>query len=182
MDDIENRYGGWFDPDLSPEGIKQAEKVADKLTNNNFTAEIILSSPLKRAVQTANIIGKHLNIPVETFVYLKERNTYGLLCGEVETEAKERYPELVSAYEKSEEIPGFESYDFFTRRVHILFEKLGELPHNTIICVTHGKMFAAIFKEILAKPAKDFSKSCLAEIEIDGKNANLVSSDGISFA
>lgn len=113
MDDLENKYGGWYDPDLSPKGLEGAKACAEKLKTTGVKAEIILSSPLKRAVQTANEISKVLGIPVETFAYLKERNTYGLLCGENKEEAKKKYPELVAAYDKSEEVLGYEAYDFF---------------------------------------------------------------------
>lgn len=92
LDDIEDRYGGWYDPDLSPAGYEGAVGVGKKLKEMNTGAKLILSSPLKRAVQTASKISEVLKIPVEIFVYLKERNTYGLLCGENKDEAKQKYP------------------------------------------------------------------------------------------
>jgi len=87
-DDAEDRYGGWYDPDLSPKGKLQAEQLAEKLFNQDIKVDLILTSPFRRAKQTAETIGKHLNLVVQTSVYLKERNAYGLLCGENKTEAK----------------------------------------------------------------------------------------------
>lgn len=183
MDDLENKYGGWYDPDLSPKGLAGAKTCAEKLRATGIKAEIILTSPLKRAIQTANVISKTLNIPVETSVYLKERNTYGLLCGENKEEAKKKYPELVAAYEKGEELLGYESYDFFLKRVQVALEKLAITKYQTIICITHGKFLGALFKSIFNVPAKEFQDNCLIEIEIDSEgNLNLGKTEGVDLA
>jgi len=183
MDDIENKYGGWYDPDLSPRGLEGAKTCAEKLKTVGIKAEIIFSSPLKRAVQTAKEISKVLGIPVETFVYLKERNTYGLLCGENKEEAKKKYPELVAAYDKGEEVLGFEAYDFFLKRVKAALEKLTVTKYQSIICVTHGKFLGALFKSILNVPVKEFRDNCWAEIEVDPTDKLiLVRTEGIDLA
>jgi len=49
IDDIENKYGGWYDPELSPAGIKGALESGHKLKEKDAKADLILSSPLKRA-------------------------------------------------------------------------------------------------------------------------------------
>jgi alpha-ribazole phosphatase len=61
----EGRYQGDRDIDLTEEGMRQARLTADYLSDVDFSA--IYSSPLKRAVDTANIIneankGKNLKI------------------------------------------------------------------------------------------------------------------------
>lgn len=182
MDDIENAYGGWADHDLSPVGIEGGRKAAQKLKKMGAKPDLILSSPLKRATQTAERIAEAMGIPMETFVYLKERNTYGLLCGENKEEAKEKYPELVEAYEKGEEVLGYEDYDFFLKRVKKLIRKLPLFKKETLICVTHGKLLGALFKDILKIEVKKFHDSCIAEIEIDNKgDLSLVSTSGIDL-
>lgn len=182
MDDIEDRYGGWYDPELSPKGKLQAQETATLLKDKNVSAKIILSSPLKRAIQTATIIGQGLNTPVDSFVYLKERNTYGLLCGENKVTAKKKYPELVEAYEKGEEVLGYEVYDFLLKRITVLLSKLGNMQEGPVICVTHSKLLGAIFKNFLNKEAKKFEDNCVAEVEINSQGkANLIASSGIEF-
>lgn len=182
LDDVENRYGGWYDPALSPKGLAQAKETAQKLKEKNFKVDLILSSPLRRAVQTAEIISQTLSAPMQTLVYLKERNTYGLLCGENKDQAKEKYPELVKAYEKGEEVSGYEEYQFFLKRVRVMLKKLAVLPNESIICVTHGKMLKAIFEDILKIKVAEFHDNCLAETSIDqtGK-LSLTNSEGIDF-
>lgn len=183
IDDVENKYGGWYDPDLSPKGLAGAKMVGEKLKVINTSATLILSSPLKRTVQTATEIAKVLNLPIETFIYLKERNTYGLLCGENKDEAKQKYPDLVTAYETGQEVLGYENYDFFLKRIKALLEKLRQRKEQIVICVTHGKLLAAFFKDVLHQEAKNFGDNCLAEVEIDSQGSlSLKSTDGIEFA
>jgi len=49
--------------ELSEKGIKQAKKAGKKLKKLNVKISEIFSSPLKRAVQTAEIIAKEINNP-----------------------------------------------------------------------------------------------------------------------
>lgn len=182
MDDIEDKYGGWYDPDLSPAGIKGAKKVAEKLLKMNLKFDLILSSPLKRAIQTAEEISRVLRLPMETFVYLKERNTYGLLCGQNKKEAREKYPDLVNAYDQGKEVLGYEEYDFFLKRVRVLIEKLSRMNSNILICLTHRKLLKALFKDILAIKAKEFHDNCIVEVNLDHNgNLKLLSSQGVDL-
>lgn len=61
-----NREGRWqgagHDPELNLAGVTQAHLLAETLRPLNL--QIIYSSPLQRALQTAEIIGHELNIPI----------------------------------------------------------------------------------------------------------------------
>lgn len=169
MDDLENRFGGWYDADLSPAGKRAARHTGEILKKMGVNAHLILTSPLKRALQTAQEISLILKIPIETFVYLKERNTYGLLSGENKNEAEKRYPELVKDYELNGKVLGYESYDSFLKRVKELIKKLAQTGEKTIICITHGKLLTAILTDIIGKRVVKVQENCLAEIEIDSQ-------------
>src|SRR5208337_5244512 len=54
---------GWVQAPLTEKGVKQSAEAADKLTDMGITR--IESSDLKRAEQTANIIGKKLGVGVD---------------------------------------------------------------------------------------------------------------------
>ena len=69
---------GISDYDLNINGIKQAEITRDKLAGENF--DIIISSPLKRAKHTAEIINELKNIDIIFDNRIIERN-YGQLEG-----------------------------------------------------------------------------------------------------
>ena len=60
------------DSELNENGIKQAEKNAEKL--KDFGIEIVFSSPLKRAYKTSEILAKKINKKVEINDSLKELN------------------------------------------------------------------------------------------------------------
>jgi len=49
MDDIRNEYGGWADAELSKKGRQQISERASDLIAQGITAQIIFTSPLKRA-------------------------------------------------------------------------------------------------------------------------------------
>ena len=58
---IEGRYGGIIDIPLTPKGLEQAKQLVEKLNDINF--EIIVTSSLMRARQTAEIIKEVFNVP-----------------------------------------------------------------------------------------------------------------------
>lgn len=183
MDDIEDRYGGWADFPLSSKGVEQARGTGQKLKSRGIAAEAILTSPLKRAKQTAEEIGKFLDLPIETFQYLKERNTYGLLCGVRKEEAKKKYPELVSAYENDEPIAGYEPYEAFLERVEKLVKLLPLLGYETAICITHGKLLKAFLNDVVSgRMAEKLGDNCIIEVELskDG-NLKILNTEGVTF-
>ncbi len=81
VDDIEDRYGGWADFDLTEKGMVQITKAVKKISLLSTDFEIVLTSPLKRAFQTAKIISNQLSLNLEVLEYLKERNLNGILTG-----------------------------------------------------------------------------------------------------
>ena len=54
---VEGRYQGRIDIELNETGINQAKEIFEELKNVKF--DIVFSSPLKRALQTAKIISNH---------------------------------------------------------------------------------------------------------------------------
>jgi probable phosphoglycerate mutase len=77
--DIEDRYGGDYDDNLSPKGIKESKVLAKKLKNRGV--QIIYVSPRIRAIETASIVNKILNVKLKIVDRLRERNNYGILTG-----------------------------------------------------------------------------------------------------
>ncbi len=51
---VEGRYGGRIDVPLNDTGIKQAQELHEKLKDIKF--DLVYSSPLQRAIKTAEII------------------------------------------------------------------------------------------------------------------------------
>lgn len=181
-DDLENRFGGWADFPLTKKGENEAQITAKKLLDFKVRFEVILYSPLTRAVQTTQIVNKVLKIPTQSFVYLKERNTYGLLCGEQKEEAAKNYPELSQAFANNEFVLGSERYDDLLLRIKAMLGKIQTLGFKNVLAVTHRKLLGALCKDFLKKEAKEFGDNCLLTIELNQSSIKILSSEGITFS
>ena len=95
---LENKFTGWYDVDLAPEGIKEAEKAAEFLKKYNLTPSLCFTSYLKRAQKTLEIILNNLSIDnvKDIKIYkswkLNERH-YGSLQGLDKEETRIKYGE-----------------------------------------------------------------------------------------
>jgi probable phosphoglycerate mutase len=181
FDDIFNQYGGWADPDLSAKGVSKAYRFADKIREKHINFDIIYSSPLKRAFQKAEIISQELGVDLKKLQYLKERNTYGLLCGMNKDVAQKKYPELVENYRRGEFVLGSERYDDFVGRLKLLFKYLQNKEFQTIACVTHGKLLAAVIKEYLGMNPDKLEDDCMLVVGLEADEIYYVQSEGIIF-
>lgn len=91
----ENKFTGWTDVILTPEGLQEAKKAAILLRENNFNFDYCFTSYLSRAIDTLNIVLKGLNqeyLPVEKSWCLNEKH-YGVLQGLNKAETAEKYGE-----------------------------------------------------------------------------------------
>jgi broad specificity phosphatase PhoE len=180
MDDVRKEFSGWSDPELSPQGKLIAKNAASDFIKNNF--DIILTSPLERAKQSASIIGKVLDINYEEFVYLKERNTYGLLGGLSKVFARDKYPKLVKAYNAQHFIPGSERYSDFKSRVDLLLSKLTKMKYESILCVTHGYLITTIMEEFLGMNREDIEDGCFLGLKVTNGKLEYFESKGLTFS
>lgn len=90
---LENRFTGWTDVELSDNGIKEAKEAGKLLKENEFTFDVAYTSVLKRANETLNIILKELgeeNIPIHYSWKLNERH-YGALQGLNKDDTRKKY-------------------------------------------------------------------------------------------
>ncbi|MCX8130526.1 MAG: alpha-ribazole phosphatase [Clostridia bacterium] len=83
-------YLGWTDVSLNEEGLRQAYEAKCKLSNENIDA--MYSSPLKRAVRTAEVINENFKLAVIYEERLKER-CFGIWEDLTHNEILEKYPE-----------------------------------------------------------------------------------------
>ena len=87
---INKVYAGRSAEGLTPEGICQAEDVAEKL--KRLEVQAIYSSPIQRAVQTAQIISKRAGMDFQVEAAFREMEM-GPWEGLSEAEAQKRYPD-----------------------------------------------------------------------------------------
>jgi 2,3-bisphosphoglycerate-dependent phosphoglycerate mutase len=92
---LENRFTGWTDVDLSEEGFRQAKHAGELLKKNGFTFDMAFTSVLKRSIKTLHIALDELDmlwIPVQKSWRLNER-FYGALQGLNKAETIAQYGE-----------------------------------------------------------------------------------------
>ncbi len=90
---LENKFTGWTDVDLSENGIKEAKEAGKILKSNNYKFDIAYTSLLKRAQDTLKYILEELNetnIEIKVSYKLNERH-YGALQGLNKDETRKKY-------------------------------------------------------------------------------------------
>jgi 2,3-bisphosphoglycerate-dependent phosphoglycerate mutase len=105
---LENRFTGWTDVDLSPTGVTEAHQAGKLLAQENYKFDIALTSVLKRAIHTLWIALDEMDmvwIPVERAYQLNERH-YGNLQGLNKAQTAEKYgAEQVKLWRRSYATP-----------------------------------------------------------------------------
>ena len=92
---LANRFTGWTDVDLTPQGIEEARYAGRVLRGAGFTFDMAFCSVLKRAIRTLWVALDEMNlmwIPVKYDWRLNERH-YGTLQGFNKSETAARYGE-----------------------------------------------------------------------------------------
>ena len=105
---LENKFTGWTDVDLSEQGVREAHEAAEVLTRKGYTFDVAFTSVLKRAIRTLWIILDDMDlmwIPVYRSWRLNERH-YGALQGLNKKEMAGRYGiEQVQIWRRSYDTP-----------------------------------------------------------------------------
>ena len=156
----EGRMMGISDIPLTAEGLKQAKTVAEFL--KDYPLDRIVTSPLKRAIQTAQAIHMfHVDIPLERIHDLRERS-FGTLEGLTYEQANARAPQIVMGslwqYPKFRP-PDGESLADVTERAQTVFEGLIRSYNGQIIAiVSHGSFIRNFLSVILKLPLEEVNK------------------------
>lgn len=105
---LENRFTGWKDVELTKNGTEEAKFAGQQLVSKNLTIDTIHTSILKRAVQTTEIVSSIINFDINQINYdwrLNERH-YGALQGLNKSETAKRFgEEQVKIWRRSFDIP-----------------------------------------------------------------------------
>lgn len=135
---IAGRYQGQADPPLNATGWEQAQLLAEKIQTIRLNR--LVSSPLLRALQTAQVIAEHLQIPLQTDARLMEIHQ-GDWQTRLRSEIQTIYPELFKTWESEPwqvTPPGGESLQQVQKRVYqAIDELLAQFPDQVIGIVAH---------------------------------------------
>lgn len=147
---LENRFTGWTDVPLTPEGRREARRAGELLVGYRFGWAF--TSVLTRAIETLRIILEttgQTNIPVERDAALNERH-YGDLQGLNKAETAAKFgPALVHQWRRSYRArpPNGESLQDTAARVLPYYRAEIEplvLAGQTILVVAHGNSLRAL--------------------------------------
>lgn len=132
---------GVTDIPLGKDGLAQAQEMAAKLP----PVTAVFSSPLTRAVQTAQAIG----MPVTVLNDMRELYA-GAWDGLTFEEIKLRYPELYAARgtDLSLPLPGAEDHALGAARFHVCMDAAAAQSSGDFAVVAHGGIIAAFLKSI----------------------------------
>jgi 2,3-bisphosphoglycerate-dependent phosphoglycerate mutase len=105
---LENRFTGWADVDLTPTGIAQALSAGKLLKNEHYEFDVAYTSVLKRATRTLWHVLDEMDrtwLPVVHSWRLNERH-YGALQGLNKAETAKKYGDAqVLAWRRSYDVP-----------------------------------------------------------------------------
>ena len=108
MWNLENRFTGWADVDLSERGIREAREAGNTLKEHDFTFDVTMTSYLKRSIRTLWVMLDALDqmhLPIQTDWRLNERH-YGALQGLNKAETAEKHGEdQVLIWRRSYDVP-----------------------------------------------------------------------------
>lgn len=154
----ESRVLGQRDIPLSPEGVAQAERAADALAGVKLGE--VLSSPLQRSIQTAEIIGQRAGIEVARdprLIDFQLGKWTGMTYAEVA--ANEEYQRFIRQ-PQAERIPGGESLDDIRRRaVSAVEQALRDAPSgDAVAIVTHAGIIRVILTHYMGSPPANYHR------------------------
>jgi len=151
----ERRIQGQLDPPLSDEGRRQAARLGRRLAGRTFAG--LYSSDLKRAAETAHLVGQAVGADVTPLAELRE-----IYLGEWEGLRTEdlaaRFPEAWASWTDEPNwdlVPGGEGSAAFEARVSLALDRLFERhAQGDVLVVTHGGVIQIALHHVVGRPGR----------------------------
>lgn len=144
---------GHLDSPLTDRGIKQAQCLAEGLLDKNI--DVLYSSDLGRAMHTAEIIAKKLNLEIHKDPRLRERHL-GSMQRLTKTQFANQFPQEAAQFDSGDPeyiLPGGESANQrFNRSIECTEELAKREAGKRILIVAHGGVLNSFFYKALNLP------------------------------
>ena len=151
---VQKRYAGRSDAPLTDVGVQQAAAAAKRLASSGIA--VIVTSPLLRAVQTAQEVGAVTGAAVVTDDGFRETD-FGAWEGLTFAEVRERWPAELATWLADPKVapPGGESFtDVSARVTAALHRVLAARAGQTVLIVSHvTPIKTLVAAALLAPPA-----------------------------
>lgn len=171
------RYMGWTDEDLNEEGRAQAERVAGRLEGWPIVA--VYSSPLRRAVRTAEAIAKRRSVPVETIEELGEMRIgawEGMYAGDIAA----RFPQPWKIWRTNPgdfRMPDGESLGEVWERAVKAFDKIMDRSEGRMaVAVTHDVVVRLLAAHVLGVGVDIYRR-----VEVGNASVTVLERDGVKL-
>ncbi|PIC79000.1 histidine phosphatase family protein [Sporosarcina sp. P18a] len=139
---IEGRAQGSSNIPLDEEGIETAKKLALRLASEEW--DVIFTSPMTRARQTADLLARQSGVEVVEDDRLRERSG-GLIEGTTESERQQKWGpqwrELDLQFETAESV--------VARGLEFVNEQIEKNRHQRLIVVSHGSFIKRIIVALM---------------------------------
>ncbi|MBA2279464.1 histidine phosphatase family protein [Candidatus Saccharibacteria bacterium] len=166
---VDDVWGGQIETPLTQVGIAQAQHAGRKAKLEGLKFDIIISSPLSRATDTAKFVAQEIGYPKESIVYNKlllERS-FGILDGTPNAKSffdSHEYKDLDNV-EEAETVE--ELQNRAEKSLHVIMKR----PEDSILVVGHGAFGRALRRVVNKQPytdefTKDWSSSYIPNAEI----------------
>ena len=158
------RFRGLVDIDLNETGVWQADRIGEAVAGR-YSISAIFSSPLIRAMRTAEAIGRATGVPVQSYPALVDFS-YGVWEGKSPEEVEAAYPDLYRIWltqPQRVKIPGGESLrNLRLRASTALLTIARDHPKDTVVLVSHRAVCKVLACYLLGLP-----NSQLWKLELD---------------
>ncbi|MGN9841774.1 bifunctional RNase H/acid phosphatase [Nonomuraea sp. H19] len=169
---LERRFSGLGDAELTANGLAQASAAAERLSREPYRPDVIVTSPLKRARQTAAAVAQRTGLDVEVDEDLREAD-FGAWEGHTFTEVQRKWPAELAAWlaDPTTDPPGGESFATTAVRVQAAGERLVErYAGKTVLAVSHVTPIKMLLRLALMAPLESLYRmhldlACLSLIE-----------------
>lgn len=160
-------WNGSSDMPLTAKGRQQAIRAGRKAKADGLSFNVIITSPLDRAHETAKRVATAVDIPHDQIIVYDKfvERDFGKLEGRKDLVAATKYffdESDIDSYE------GVESLADLQKRADEVLLYLQSLPHDSILIVGHGAigraLRRAINKESLGKRGKNFDNAELVRL------------------
>jgi broad specificity phosphatase PhoE len=171
------------DPELTDIGIRQAELVGERLAHENI--DLLLCSPLRRSLKTADVIGKHVGL--SPLVWMELMESWNGSDAITKSEIVSLYPDF-SVDLPERWWPGAENEGDLYRRAAKLVKMIRELGEDTdrnVAAVSHGSFGAVLISSFLGAPPCGYTRfsqhnCCVSIIDIKPGRAKLYRGNDVS--
>ncbi|MFC1911450.1 histidine phosphatase family protein [Chloroflexota bacterium] len=146
---VEKVFRGRADVDLDRVGLKQAELLGKYLSN--WELEAVYSSPLRRALDTANMVARYQKVAVRVAEGLTDFD-YGEWQSVPEQEVKKLYPALLNEWHSNPhkaKMPSGESLEDVRRRAVELINDILPRHRGNVLLVSHRVVIKVLICDFL---------------------------------